>query len=218
MISKSAKAIVISTSLGLCSTAHATLLNWSGTVLAGSEPIAHTYFGSASTVLTADFTFDVGAGTPGSASINSASGTLTWGSHSFNVTSASKDYQSPGGDYRIAFQGSGAPPVSLFGPSTFTLDVFRVNFQLGANPSTTTLELADLLHTTSVPPSPAGACFKHSNLTDCNVLGDITTSSTTVVSTSAPAPLPAPAPLALVALGLLGFANAGRYRKVAKSS
>lgn len=174
--------------------ANAVVLHYDGMSVAG--PSLAAYFGGAGTVLTASLDFDISAGTPSSALESGLSGSVTWNDgvdRIFNVTGYGGGVVSSSGFYSIQFDGTG--PVI----GTSQMVQFIVNWQLGLNPFTTSLELSDLL--LSGPLSQAQVRIQTDGAGTAFALG-----ATTADVTLAPVAMPEPGTLAILGFGLIGIA------------
>lgn len=175
--------------------AQAATINYSSTTNVGNTnfPSVSSYFGGAATDLLVDLSFEVGTGTPGTASISGGSGTVSWGAgNTFTATSAGSSGAASNGRFTVSFQGSGPNIGGSF------LSSFFINFDLGVNPFTSADQLSELLTGASILNNRAGV--SQGNGTQFSTLGAISD----VSITEGAAAVPAPASLALVILAIFG--------------
>ncbi len=149
------------------------------------------------TTVASDITFDIGAGTIGSAIIDDINGTFNWvdsnlGAQVFNADSASISTTHSDGWFLLDFSGSG-PTIG-----DITASFFSIQFNIGTNPFSfpgSTSEMFDLVLNSSIDRFRVGAT--KGNLTHS---GDLATSVNGAIST-----VPEPGVLLLLVTGLLGL-------------
>lgn len=122
------------------------------------------------TVTASAVQFDVGPGTPQTATTSGGSGTFNWnngGPQVYTVSGIAGPGQSASGILTYNLHGTG-PTISGITP-----DPFIIRFNIGTNPFTTTLELSDLLLGGSVYDIRVGARTTTVGTTYDTINGDV---------------------------------------------
>ena len=182
------------------SAAQAVPLFYSGTSVVPFGYPTSPYFGGAGTVLTAAITFEVSPGTPSTAKLLSATGTVTWNDgvdRVFTVSDvSSSSFLSIKGWYALEFHGTGPSIGSL------TMTDFLPTMWLEKNLQTTPLQLSDLLisgQVSYVYAQHAGSPFG-------------TPLDATVADVTGAGSIPGPSTLSLMIVGLAGLGFVLRRR------